>query len=127
MKGWKGESANMSYEMDSVEVRSIQFAYDPVEYLRGFYADKQDAGHDEQNAVFKVIDEFEALIFAVAYDRMQTENASLNEYLTAEEAFIQKKAFIKLLKDVGLKEEHLLVWASISTEGISSEEYLEEQ
>lgn len=109
--------------MDPVEVRAIQFAYDPVQYLQSIYIDKQDSGHDTQNALFKVIDEFESVVLAV---ETQTDNQNLKTFLSTEDPYVQKKAFVRLLKDVGIEENHFLTWANITTDGISDEESLEE-
>ena len=127
MESWKGESAELKYEMDSIEVRAVKFAHNPVEYLRSFCVDRKSAGYDEHDTVFKVIDEFESLVWVVAYNENQIENFSLSQYINSNDAYLQKKAFVELLKEVGIKKEHLIVWADVETEGVVSAQRLEDK
>lgn len=121
------KSAERNYEMDSYEARAFPFAHDPVGYLKDFLAAKMDNEHDEQNALFKVIDEFMALVAAVADTDIKTEDKNLESYIFAEDAYDQKKAFVAVLHAVGIKREHLINWAEIEIAGSTGMERLEEK
>jgi hypothetical protein len=86
----KFRSAELEYEMDSYEVRAFPFARDPVGYLKMVYLNLLDRGYDEQDAVLKIIDEFAALVAAVADGNILSDDTNLSTYIYADNAYQQK-------------------------------------
>lgn len=121
------ESAEREYEMDSYEVRAVSFAQNPIDYLKEIHAAKLESGYDEQNAVFKLIDEFTALVIAVVDSNLQTEDEYLKTYIYSNSSYEQKRAFVSILHAVGVKREHVQNWAEIVTVDSTNEELLEER
>lgn len=120
-------SAEKDYEMDTVEVRAIQFAHDPVSYLSEFYTYKLDSSFDEQDAVFKIVDEFEAVVAMMQGKELQTENVYLQQYIESDDAFLEKRAFVHLLKEAGVAEDQFIVWADMEDVDGTAEERLQER
>lgn len=113
--------------MDSCEVRAFPFSKDPVGYLKMVYLNLLDSGYDEQDAVLEIIDEFAALVAAVADGNILSDDTNLNTYIYADNAYQQKISFITIMKAVGIRRDHLKGWLEIEMSDSTGEELLEER